>query len=99
MIIYTLPPEGIMKKIKSDLIARLKRIEGQIKGVAKMIEEGRNCNEILIQIASIRSAMNKIGIIILENYLKMCIDKMNREKEDLEEIENFFEIFSKYVKN
>ena len=85
--------------MKEDLIARLKRVEGQIKGVAKMIEEGRNCNEILIQIASIRSAMNKIGIIILENYLKMCIDKMNREKEDLEEIENFFEIFSKYVKN
>ncbi len=85
--------------MKEDLIARLKRVEGQIKGVAKMIEEGRNCNEILIQIASIRSAMNKIGIIILENYLKMCIDKISKEKEDFGEIENFFEIFSKYVKN
>jgi len=85
--------------MKEDLIARLKRVEGQIKGVAKMIEEGRNGNEILIQIASIRSAMNKIGIIILENYLKMCIDKISKEKEDFGEIENFFEIFSKYVKN
>lgn len=99
MILYALPPEGIMEKIKEELIIRLKKIEGQIKGVLKMIEEGRDCDEILIQVASLRSAVNKIGVIILENYLKMCINKINKEKMDFEEIENFFEIFSKYVKN
>ncbi|MCP2520617.1 metal-sensitive transcriptional regulator [Candidatus Aminicenantes bacterium AC-335-A11] len=88
-----------MEKIKEELIIRLKKIEGQIKGVLKMIEEGRDCDEILIQVASLRSAVNKIGVIILENYLKMCINKINKEKMDFEEIENFFEIFSKYVKN
>jgi DNA-binding FrmR family transcriptional regulator len=99
VILYALPPEGIMEKIKEELIIRLKKIEGQIKGVLKMIEEGRDCDEILIQVASLRSAVNKIGVIILENYLKMCINKINKEKMDFEEIENFFEIFSKYVKN
>ncbi|MCP2604552.1 metal-sensitive transcriptional regulator [Candidatus Aminicenantes bacterium AH-873-B07] len=87
-----------MDKIRNDLMARLKRIEGQIKGVVKMVDEGRNCDEILIQIASIRSALNKIGIMILENYLKICLHKVNKKKKDFEEIENFFETFSKYVK-
>jgi DNA-binding FrmR family transcriptional regulator len=58
---------------KKDIQNRLKRIEGQVKGVQKMIETDSNCKDILIQIAAIRSAMNKVGGIVLENYAKNCI--------------------------
>ncbi|MBL4935134.1 metal-sensitive transcriptional regulator [Clostridium sp. YIM B02515] len=58
---------------KKDIQNRLKRIEGQVKGVQKMIESDSNCKEVLIQIAAIRSALNKVGGIVLENYAKNCI--------------------------
>ncbi|MFL0267876.1 metal-sensitive transcriptional regulator [Candidatus Clostridium radicumherbarum] len=59
---------------KKDVQNRLRRIEGQVKGIEKMIESEANCKDILIQIAAIRSALNKVGGIVLENYAKDCID-------------------------
>ena len=55
------------------LIKRLKRIEGQVKGIQKMVEEERYCVEILVQISAIRSAINKVGSILLENHIKGCV--------------------------
>ncbi|MEF9991016.1 MAG: metal-sensitive transcriptional regulator, partial [Peptostreptococcaceae bacterium] len=51
---------------KEALQRRLKRIEGQVKGIQKMLEDERYCVDILIQISAIRSAINKVGTIILE---------------------------------
>jgi CsoR family transcriptional regulator, copper-sensing transcriptional repressor len=59
---------------KKDVQNRLRRIEGQVKGIEKMIDSEANCKDILIQIAAIRSALNKVGGIVLENYAKDCID-------------------------
>ena len=52
---------------KDMLIKRLNRIEGQVKGIQKMVDEERYCIDILTQISAIRSAINKVGSIILEN--------------------------------
>ena len=51
------------------IIKRLRRIEGQVKGIQKMIEEGKYCGDILIQISAVRSAMNSVGGLILENHM------------------------------
>ncbi|MFL0247380.1 metal-sensitive transcriptional regulator [Candidatus Clostridium stratigraminis] len=59
---------------KKDVQNRLRRIEGQVKGIEKMIDNEANCKDILIQIAAIRSALNKVGGIVLENFAKDCID-------------------------
>ncbi|RGX13107.1 metal-sensitive transcriptional regulator [Paraclostridium sordellii] len=58
---------------KEALIKRLNRIEGQVKGIQKMIEDERYCVDILVQISAIRSAINKVGNIILENHIKGCV--------------------------
>lgn len=58
---------------KDAIRKRLNRIEGQIKGVQKMVDEGKFCVEILIQVAAIRSALDKVGGIILDNHVKRCI--------------------------
>lgn len=73
--------------IKKDMQNRLRRIEGQVKGIEKMIENEANCKDILIQIAAIRSAINKVGGIVLENYAKGCIikddgDTLSKDKVD-----------------
>lgn len=62
---------------KKDIVTRLRRVEGQVKGIEKMVESGANCKEILIQVAAIRAAINKVGGIIVENYAKDCMANDN----------------------
>lgn len=58
---------------KQAIIKRLNRIEGQVKGIQKMVEDERYCVDILVQISAIRSAINKVGNIVLENHIKGCV--------------------------
>lgn len=70
---------------KEALQKRLKRIEGQVKGIQNMVEEERYCVDILVQISAIRSAINKVGAIILENHVKGCVtNSIKNNDEDIE---------------
>ena len=57
---------------KTVLINRLKRIEGQVRGLEKMVESGRECEDVITQLAAVRSAIESVGAIILKNYMKLC---------------------------
>ena len=61
------------EKTKSNLISRLNRIEGQLRGVRGMIEKDTYCDDVLNQIASIQSALNGVGKLLLEGHMKSCI--------------------------
>ena len=55
--------------LKADVVTRLRRIEGQVRGVQRMIEEERECDEILHQIAAVRSAMRHASLELARGYL------------------------------
>ena len=57
---------------KAKLINRLKRLEGQVRGLQRMVEEDRDCQEILTLLSGVRSALNATGDLILETYLEKC---------------------------
>jgi len=59
--------------LKSDLVTRLRRIEGQVKGVTRMVEEDVYCDNILHQISAIRAALEGVGKLVLENHLRGCL--------------------------
>lgn len=80
------------------IINRLKRIEGQVKGIQKMVEEGKCCNDILIQIAAARSALNKVGGIILEGYMKDCIKVSLIDETDEKVLDELVDTIIKYTK-
>jgi DNA-binding FrmR family transcriptional regulator len=61
------------QKVKNNLITRLNRIEGQIRGVKGMIEKDTYCDDVLNQIAAIQSALNSVGKILLEGHLRSCV--------------------------
>ncbi len=61
---------------KEDVLKRLRRIEGQVKGIQKMIEEDKYCIDILTQVSAVRSAINKVGSIILEKHSMTCIENV-----------------------
>ncbi len=60
-------------KIKTNLINRLNRIEGQVRGVKGLIEKDTYCDDVLNQIASVQSALNGLGKLLLEHHMKSCV--------------------------
>lgn len=58
---------------KSKLLSRLARVEGQIRGVARMVEDDRYCVDILTQISAINSSMQSIGLLLLEDHIRGCV--------------------------
>ncbi|MCL6606115.1 MAG: metal-sensitive transcriptional regulator [Paenibacillus sp.] len=65
-------------QIKKQLLSRLNRIEGQVRGVKGLIEKDTYCDDVLNQISSIQSALNGVGKMLLEHHMKSCvIDRLN----------------------
>ncbi|HMF76902.1 MAG TPA: metal-sensitive transcriptional regulator [Bryobacteraceae bacterium] len=58
--------------IKTSNLKRLKRIEGQVRGLHKMVEEDRYCADILVQISSVQQALQGVGQNLLRNHLRHC---------------------------
>ncbi len=55
------------------VINRLSRAIGHLEAVKKMVEEGRDCSEVLVQVSAVKSAINNIGKIILQDHIKNCV--------------------------
>ena len=64
---------------KKYLETRLKTIEGQVRGVAKMIEEDKYCNDVLVQLLAINKSLRSISNDILRNHLSTCVVKKIKE--------------------
>ena len=61
------------EKQKKDLTARIAKIQGQLKGIASMIEEDRYCGDVLIQVAAAEKALQSLGYVILHSQLESCV--------------------------
>lgn len=57
---------------KASLAKRLKRIEGQVRGLQRMVDEERYCADVMVQIASVQEALGGVGRILLQNHLRHC---------------------------
>ena len=82
------------------VIKRLKRIEGQVRGLIRMIEEDKNCEEILIQIGSAKAALHKAGQVILEGHLSHCVldgIREGNEEVTMKKLSSAIEQFSRII--
>ena len=82
---------------KDNLLLRLSRIEGQIRGISRMIEEDRYCVDVLQQIASMQSAADAVAMILLENHVKGCVADGLRSGNE-ERVEEVVGVIRKYLK-
>ena len=82
---------------KKLIINRLNRISGQINGITKMIENDAYCNDVLIQLSAVKSAVNSLSSQILENHLFTCVtrDLENGELDTIDELISLFKRFNK----
>jgi Uncharacterized protein conserved in bacteria len=79
------------------VINRLSRAIGHLESVKKMVEDGRDCSQVLIQIAAVKSAVNNIGKIILQDHINTCVVNAAEtgDKKVLEDLNSAIEQFIK----
>jgi len=82
---------------KKNVINRLARIIGHLKGIKTMVEDDVDCSEILIQLSAVRSALNNTGKIILTDHINHCLIHAY-EEDDMEIIARLNDAVSKFLK-
>jgi len=70
-----------MNRDRKDVLLRLRRIEGQLRGLQRMVDEGIPCADILTQVAAVTAAVKKVGMVIVQTYMEECLDKTQKEPE------------------
>jgi len=83
---------------KINLLRRLRRIEGQIKGIQRMIEDEKYCADILVQIAAVRAALNKVGLIIFEDHTKGCVAEAIQNDNGDKKVHELIDVLSKFIR-
>ncbi len=70
------------EKEYKDLINRLSRIEGQVRGIKKMVENNAYCPDILIQVSAVNAALNSFNKVLLANHIRTCVSEDIRAGKD-----------------
>ncbi len=84
-------------KVKQNLVSRLNRIEGQIRGIKGMIEKDTYCDDVITQISATQSALNSVAKLLLEGHMKNCVVDRIQEG-DLEVLDEVLVTIQKLMK-
>lgn len=84
---------------KARILARLKRLEGQVRGVQKMVEEDKYCVDVLTQISAIVAGLRATGLLVLEDHIRGCVidGDPSQQEETLDELMSAIERFNRSV--
>lgn len=93
------PPEQVdsYRQDKDRILARLRRMEGQVRGVQRMVEEDKYCVDILTQLSSIIAAARGIGLVLLEDHIRGCVINAEDKEASIQELTEAIERFTKSV--
>ena len=79
---------------KKQILIRIKRIDGQLAGIKKMIEEDKYCNDILIQIVAAEKSLKSLANLMFENHIYRCISDDIKSEEVIDELTSLFKRFN-----
>ncbi|WP_101843150.1 metal-sensing transcriptional repressor [Halobacillus sp. Marseille-P3879] len=83
---------------KTQVINRLRRIEGQVRGIQSMIEEDRYCVDVLVQLSAIDSALKKVGYSLMERHAKHCVSDAVRSGNGEEAMDELIKVMKQFSK-
>ena len=92
---------GLPESDKKKLMARLRRAEGQLKAVGRMVEDDKACVDTLVQIAAIQGALSKIGGLVLSEHIESCVSEafVHGDADQRQTaIDDLMDVFSRYGK-
>jgi len=83
---------------KRELLVRLSKIEGQIRGISKMIKDDKYCIDIIDQITATRRALDKVAMIILKKHINSCVTSAIKADKSDDIVEELINVIDKYIK-
>ena len=86
---------NVSSDVKADLVKRLKRLEGQVRGVQRMLEEDRDCREIVQQLAAIRSATHQASLVVIREHAAACLFKSGEQASPQEVLDSLIGVLEK----
>jgi len=96
--LYDKPVETRSDEEKKAITNRLKRIEGQVRGIQNMVEANRYCIDILVQISAIQAALKKVGLSVTERHMKHCVSHALESGDGDAAIEELLHVMKHYSK-
>ena len=95
-------PDTVKEEMVSNILSRLKKIEGQIRGLQAMVTENRECDQILTQVSAAQSALKSVSKLIIKSYLLKCYygagDKPTPE-DMLQRLDKVVGVLTKFIGN
>jgi DNA-binding FrmR family transcriptional regulator len=88
----------INKETKDIVISRLKKIEGQIRGVQQMVDRCEYCIDVINQINAARSALDQVGLIVMKRHMESCVTEAIKTKGGAEKIDEFIDAVDKFIR-
>ena len=86
---------SVSSEVKADLLKRLKRLEGQVRGVQKMLDEERDCREILQQLAAVRSAAHQASLMLIREHVAACLFRSDEATSPQEVLDSLVSVLDK----
>jgi CsoR family transcriptional regulator, copper-sensing transcriptional repressor len=83
--------------LKKDVLARMKRIEGQVRGIQRMIDEGKECEDILVQVRAVRSALRSATGQIMRRYLMRCQEQSVATGDPVAQYEKLVKLITDFI--
>ncbi len=83
-------------EVKQQLITRLRRIEGQTRGLQRMVEEDKYCIDVLTQIAGVQSALEQVALLLMENHMRHCVTEAIQQGNGEEKIQEVMAVLQRY---
>jgi CsoR family transcriptional regulator, copper-sensing transcriptional repressor len=80
-----------------EVVTRLSKIEGHIRGIKKMLEDGQPCDQVLVQMSAVRSALNKATRILLEDHFDHCVLGKNKDRTLDKELKEFRKVLDGFL--
>jgi DNA-binding FrmR family transcriptional regulator len=84
---------------RKKVMARLRKVAGQVAGIQRMVEEDRYCVDVLHQIAAVEGALDRVGHIVLASHVETCVAsalESGRPRERKEKLEELMDVFSRF---
>ncbi len=83
---------------RQQVILRLKRIEGQLRGLQRMVEKEAPCSDVLTQVSAVSGALKKVGLVILQGYSEECLEGSGKaSRRDSKSLKDFHEAVSRFI--
>ncbi len=87
------------EEVRKDVLARLKRISGQVSGIQRMVEEDRYCVDVLMQVAAAEAALDRVGHLVLGSHIETCVASAlegGKPKERKQKMDELLDVFSRF---